>query len=1055
MFKNISIKTKLLIQVIIPIIGIIILAFIVLDNKFTSISSLSKVEKTTIVLSSISNVLHETQKERGMSAGFLGTKGKQFKYELPKQRILTDKRLSELKSVILEFDLKSIDLKTYEVLNKALDYSTKLSTLRNSIDNLSIKNANAISYYTKMNRTFLNTIIKISNFTRSPEASKKIIAYSNFLNAKEKAGIERAVGNNIASYDYFKGNSREKFNSLISSQKGYLSSFKDYASSDAIDFVSNTLNDSSIKEVEKMRNTIITAKEIGGFKVDSTYWFDTITKKLALYKRTENYIVSNLRLTNENIKSNVQIAVSISNLVHETQKERGATAGFIGSKGKKFNIKLPAQRLLTNKKLTSLKSLLLKTGTQKLNKQALFEINKALLYLNEINNIRISVDSLNIKTSKALAYYTNINSTFLNVIASIAKDATTVNEARDLLSWYNFVMAKERGGIERAVMSNSFARNKFLPGMKEKFTKLVTEQDAFLTSFEKSSQKDVISYYKNTISGKYVNEVNRMREIAFNAKDIGGFGINPNYWFKTNTEKINLFKKIDNYLSNELLTSVKNKLSSEENIAYLILISIILLVLFVIAISVIILKNITNSLKSFQDGLLNFFKYLNREVSETKLLDESSKDEIGTMAKVVNKNIVITKAGVDEDRQFIDETISVLSEFEQGDLCQRISASVENPALMELKKVLDSMGNEMETNIGNVLNILEEYSGHNYLNKVDNSKVKHQLLDLANGVNNLGDSITSILIENKKNGMIISNSSSILLKNVDVLNINSTEAASSLEETAAALEEITGTIVSNTQNVVNMSEYANKVVVSIQEGNELAKQTTTSMDEINEQVSSINDAISVIDQIAFQTNILSLNAAVEAATAGEAGKGFAVVAQEVRNLASRSAEAAKEIKDLVETANSKTIEGKVISDKMIFGYAALNENINKTIELIKDVEAASKEQQYGIEQINDAVTSQDQQTQEIASIAMETQTIANDTSIISKQIVSNANAKEFIGKDDVIVENLNNESEKNNVPFRKANDNEGKNDRRAENSRTQMKAINQKVFKSEDKVEEC
>ncbi len=99
--------------------------------------------------------------------------------------------------------------------------------------------------------------------------------------------------------------------------------------------------------------------------------------------------------------------------------------------------------------------------------------------------------------------------------------------------------------------------------------------------------------------------------------------------------------------------------------------------------------------------------------------------------------------------------------------------------------------------------------------------------------------------------------------------------------------------------------YSNNLIDSIKNGQELAKLTVESMTEINEQTAAIAESITIIDQIAFQTNILSLNAAVEAATAGEAGKGFAVVAQEVRNLASRSAEAAKEIKDLVESATSK------------------------------------------------------------------------------------------------------------------------------------------------------
>mgnify|MGYP001024134525 CR=1 FL=1 len=444
-------------------------------------------------------------------------------------------------------------------------------------------------------------------------------------------------------------------------------------------------------------------------------------------------------------------------------------------------------------------------------------------------------------------------------------------------------------------------------------------------------------------------------------------------------------------LKNEANTTLHN---------ILFIVSIVSMILF-ISISTILSNIIVKSINNLKFGLLSFFSYLNKESSDIKMLDSSSNDEFGEMSKVINENISKTQKGIEEDRRLIDETIAVLGEFEQGDLCQRLKIDVANPALMQLKKVLNNMGENLEKNINSILDILEQYANYNYLNKIDKQGLKEHLLKLANGVNHLGDSITSMLVENKSNGMTLDESSTILLTNVDKLNLSSNEAAASLEETAAALEEITSNIRNNTENIARMAKYSNEITKASSEGEKLANSTTTAMDEINTQVNLVNDAISVIDQIAFQTNILSLNAAVEAATAGEAGKGFAVVAQEVRNLANRSAEAAKEIKDIVEGATLKANEGKDIASRMIEGYKGLNNSIEQTINLISDVEMSSKEQLLGIEQINDAVNQLDQQTQQNAMIASQTHDIAVGTDEIAKLIVQDANQKEFEGKNEV------------------------------------------------------
>jgi methyl-accepting chemotaxis protein len=300
--------------------------------------------------------------------------------------------------------------------------------------------------------------------------------------------------------------------------------------------------------------------------------------------------------------------------------------------------------------------------------------------------------------------------------------------------------------------------------------------------------------------------------------------------------------------------------------------------------------------------------------------------------------------------------------------------------------------------------VLDDYSNDNYESRIDSKgNTTGEIKRLFVQVDLLGETLTKLSGQNLKNGKALQQSSKVFSENVQKLADSSIIQAESLNKTADDLNDITVNIQGTTKNTEQMSKLASEVINSSNTGLQLANKTSEAMHEINDKVNAVIEAITIIDQIAFQTNILSLNAAVEAATAGEAGKGFAVVAQEVRNLASRSAEAANEIKTLVEKATEQTDIGNETASQMIKGYEVLNNNIDQTTKLIQTVANDTNTQREKIEHINSSIVEIDKVTQENASIAKETNLVAQQASDIAQKIVDDASGSKFEGKENIKV----------------------------------------------------
>lgn len=310
-----------------------------------------------------------------------------------------------------------------------------------------------------------------------------------------------------------------------------------------------------------------------------------------------------------------------------------------------------------------------------------------------------------------------------------------------------------------------------------------------------------------------------------------------------------------------------------------------------------------------------------------------------------------------------------------GDFTRQISLNGKQGFFKNLSMGLNKLVETTEVGINDVLRTLGAMSKGDLSVRITRD-YQGSFGQLKEDVNNTNEKLTEIITQIRESASSINTGASEISQGVAELSVRSEEQASSLEETASSMEEMTSTVKQSAENAKAASDLAVAARAKAEQGGEVVQRAMKGMEEINASSKKIADIIGVVGEIAFQTNLLALNAAVEAARAGEQGRGFAVVAGEVRNLAQRSATAAKEIKELIRDSVIKVEDGSALVNESGGTLKDIVEAVGNVTRMIAEIASAADEQTSGIEQVNTAVAQMDEMTQQNAALVEEASSAA-------------------------------------------------------------------------------